>query len=88
MKIITVNVSEKHLEFFDAVIEAGLYPSRSETLRHCIDLGVKEILGDLQLINKYLEIKNHNGNNKESVMVPNGDYSDVKEFKIVKRLEF
>lgn len=40
IKIITINVSEQHLAFFEVLKKLGLIPSRSEALRHCIDIAM------------------------------------------------
>jgi Arc/MetJ-type ribon-helix-helix transcriptional regulator len=87
MRVITINVAEKHIAFFDKVMREGLFPSRSEALRHCIDVGIREILGDLELINIYLETTEFNHNNHDKVRVPNDDYSEITEHKVVRRLE-
>lgn len=40
MKIITINVPESQVEFFDKLKKLGIVPSRSEGMRQCITIGM------------------------------------------------
>jgi hypothetical protein len=48
LKIITINVPEIDLLFFEKVLELGLYPSRSEAMRRCIEIGKVEIMREYE----------------------------------------
>ncbi len=95
MKIVTVNVPESYIEACKKLTgEDGLYPSRSELIRHAVhDLLKKELamlrkreqLEPLKNGMSKLEAEEINGG-ADSVAIPLED--DYKVYKIVKRLEY
>jgi len=57
MKIITINVSDTHLAFFDMLSKSNIFPSRSEAIRYCIESATPKILKELGQVKNYIEEK-------------------------------
>lgn len=92
MQVITINIPRALLHTFEKMIEAGLYPSRSETIRACIYRGVP---GMIEEWNEFIGISTKTDPMKQEEDVED-DYVRVpidtscekyQTFKILRRLE-
>ena len=69
MKIVTINVSQIHLDLIQKLVESRIYPSRSEAIRVAIrDWLITESKLYKQFIDPVMETDNIN-----TIKVPNGD---------------
>ena len=41
--VIVVGIDEDHLRYIDAIVDAGLYSSRSVFVRECVKKGIQKI---------------------------------------------
>ena len=95
MKIITINVPEWQVALFDRIAELDMVPSRSEAIRQLINIGFREwikTLGVARDVEKIVRLRERNQSDEKTIQVPNfGEFfeegSDIKTYKIVRRLE-
>ena len=91
MKIITINVPDMFIDYFQCLLDIGLYPSRSEAIRVAIR---RFIFDELKMSKKLLEennrireeYKNTMNGNHQMVCIPIDD-NNVKIRKILRVLE-
>lgn len=57
MKVITINISEKHNRAIQKIVDWGLYPSKCECFRSLIDLGIPILQKEIRYIESLLEKK-------------------------------
>jgi len=95
MKIITINVPEAYIEFFDLLKEKEICPSRSEAIRQVINLGWKEWtkqFKELKEITEILNLRETAAKDPDEIRVPTcgeyfSDMSNISTYKVVRRLE-
>ncbi len=101
MKIITVNIPEKHLADIERLVgEGSLYPSRSELIRVAVREHLKKILREIK---DQTQIDIEKSEEEQVASISDKDYACVpiettdengnkvhgfKTYKILKRLEF
>lgn len=84
MKITTINISKKTLEILDNLVKNGVYKSRSQAVRDCLQKCLPIMLEK----QKEIELDEFNDTNENKVRIPiNGSKVEYNEYKILKRLE-
>ena len=93
MVVITINVSEPDLKFLDALTTTGLFPSRSEAIRHCIrgmtPVFVEQVAQmEESVIATRKKVQEFNKSQDKVILVPNSRYyNEFTKYKILKRLK-
>ncbi|TFG12063.1 MAG: ribbon-helix-helix protein, CopG family [Promethearchaeota archaeon] len=94
MKIVTVNVEERHIEAIEKLVgEDGLYPSRSELIRCAVREFLLKELNMAKSMTKYeeTEIDDFDSENFVKIPIESKDKKEpirqFKTYKILRRLE-
>lgn len=88
MKIITINVPDEYIYYFQYLLDMGLYPSRSEAIRVAIREFIhKEMEMGEKVIEHNNRIRQEEMNSGNKVVCIPMDRDNVKIRKIIRRLE-